>query len=104
MKNCAFYELLHGRRDEKSDAWMTTTLLAKQAGIGRCHLSGVINGTPGRGKYTRQRLFPYLTEEEVRTLGWSEEYNRWRRETNPKFQGLAACSTGNNVPISEAAG
>lgn len=69
---------------------MNVTKLAKMATVGRCHLEQVLANVPGRGLYTRRRLFPYLTAEEVRLLGWGEEYDRWRTE-----QG----STGNNVPI-----
>jgi len=92
MKNWQFYRLLHERRDEKNGARMTVSRLAALAGSGRAHVNQVLNNVPGRGFWTRRRLFPHLTEEEVRLLGWSDEYNRWRR------------STRNNVPISEAAG
>ena len=60
---------------------LTVTRLARLAGTGRAHCSEVLANKPGHGHLTRRRLFPHLTEEEVRTLGWTEEFNRWRSST-----------------------
>src|SRR5262245_22722424 len=67
-----FYRLLHGRG-------VTLKKLAAAADSSVTHLSQVFCGH--RGAKTRQRLFPLLTEDEVRSLGWTEEYNRWRGST-----------------------
>jgi hypothetical protein len=95
MKNCNFHRLLHSRFDEKTGARMTTTLLAALAGVGRCHLCQVINNMPGRGGKTRRRLFPYLTYEEIKALGWERDYELWSRH-RPDRQCIS--STGSNVP------
>jgi hypothetical protein len=95
MKNWKFHRLLHSRFDEKTGARMTTTLLAALAGVGRCHLCQVINNVPGRGGKTRRRLFPHLTSEEIKALGWEREYELWSRH-QPDRQCLR--STQNIVP------
>jgi hypothetical protein len=95
MKNTEFYKLLHSRFDEKSGARMNTTLLAERAGVGRCHLIQVLNNVPGRGKHTRRRLFPLLTLEEIKTLGWEHGYELWTRHY-PDRQ--CHYSTEKNVP------
>jgi len=95
MKNWKFHRLLHSRFDEKTGARMTTTLLAEQAGTGRCHLSQVINSVPGRGSQTRRRLFPHLTYEEIQALGWERAYELWFRHRPDRH---CLCSTGSNVP------
>jgi len=74
---------------------MTTTLLAALAGVGRCHLCQVINNVPGRGGKTRRRLFPHLTHEEIKALGWEREYELWSRH-RPDRRCLR--STQNIVP------
>jgi len=99
---------------------MTTGELARRIGSGRAHVCQVLNNKPGRGIWTRRRLFPHLTKKEVEALGWSEEYNRWRRSQKRPAQILKkhglrveqfetelgtvtfASSTGNNVPKKEA--
>lgn len=81
-----FFQSLHGRG-------LNQTTLAQAATCGRAHLSEVLNNKPGHGHFTRPRLFPFLTVEEVRLLGWTEEYNRWRaKQAEPQR------STGNFVP------
>lgn len=61
--------------------------LQKLAGLigqtSHVHLSKVLNNR--HGKETRPKLFPHLTAEEIRLLGWTTEYEAWR-------------STQNNVP------
>lgn len=52
------------------------------------HLSKVLNNKPNHGKETRAKLFPHLTAEEIRLLGWTTKHDSWR------------CSTGHNVPFS----
>ena len=93
--------MLHSRLDKKTGARMTTGELARQIGSNRAHVCQVLNNKPGRGMWTRRRLFPHLTEKEVEALGWSGEYNRWRflREMEQK---AAQRSTGNNVPSLES--
>jgi predicted naringenin-chalcone synthase len=103
---------------------MTIGYLAAEIGSSRAHVCQVLNNTPGRGMWTRRRLFPHLTEKEMEALGWSEEYNRWRRlqkstakktskilskyglhtETFETDIGLVvfASSTGNKVPSLES--
>ncbi|WP_340581695.1 hypothetical protein [Klebsiella pneumoniae] len=49
------------------------------------HVSEVLNNKPRHGHHTRPKLFPHLTAEEIRLLGWTTEYEAWR-------------STQNNVP------
>ena len=95
MKNWKFHRLLHSRFDEKTGARMTTTLLAERAGVGRCHLSQVLNNAVGRGKHTRRRLFPWLTHEEIRALGWEREFELWSRHRPDR---TCLCSMQNNVP------
>lgn len=64
--------------------------LEKLAGLigqtSHVHLSKVLNNLPNYGRETRPKLFPHLTAEEIRLLGWTTEYEAWRR------------STQNNVP------
>jgi len=74
---------------------MTTTVLAERAGVGRCHLSQVLNNVTGRGRHSRRRLFPWLTHEEIKALGWEREFELWRRH-RPDRQCL--CSMQNNFP------
>jgi hypothetical protein len=95
MKNWKFHRLLHSRFDAKTGARMTTTLLAALASVGRCHLCQVINNVPGRGGKTRRRLFPYLTYEEIKALGWEREFELWSRHLPDR---TCLCSTQNNVP------
>jgi hypothetical protein len=91
MKNWKFHKLLRSRLNEKNGAPMTTGELALRIGSSRSHVCQVLNNNAGRGIWTRRRLFHHLTEKEVKALGWSEEYNRWRRSTrnnvpNPKTE------------------
>src|SRR5208282_2785329 len=95
MKNWKFHRLLHSRFDEKTGARMTTTLLAERAGVGRCHLCQVINNVPGRGGKTRRRLFPHLTYEEIKALGWEREFELWSMHSPDR---TCLCPTRNNVP------
>ena len=82
MKDWKLYQSLHGRGlDQKK--------LATLAGTGRSHLCQVLANKSGRGHLTRRRLFPHLTTEEVRLLGWEEEYRRWAKKNG---------STENIVP------
>lgn len=96
MNNWNFHKLLHSRFDEKTGARMTTTLLAERAGVGRCHLSQVLNNVPGRGKHTRRRLFPLLTYDEIKALSWERDFELWTRHRPDRH---CFCSTENIVPI-----
>lgn len=51
---------------------MTISRLAGLICAGRAHLSQVLNGKPGRGFFTRQKLAPHLKAEELEALGWDE--------------------------------
>ena len=65
---------------------MTLQKLAARIGErGHAHVSEVLNNKPRHGHHTRRKLFPHLTAEEIRLLGWTTEYTAWR-------------STQNNVP------
>lgn len=58
------------------------------------HVCEVVNNKPGHGgSTTRQKLFAHLTAEEIKALGWTREFNAWRREQKK------GGSTGNNVPM-----
>jgi hypothetical protein len=70
MKQNEFKKSLRERR-------MSVTKLAHLAVVGRSHLAQVLENRPGRGLYTRRRLFPHLTAKEVMLLGWGDEYARW---------------------------
>jgi len=94
MKNWNFHRLLRSRFDAKTGARMNTTLLAERAGVGRSHLSLVVNNVAGRGKHTRRRLFPWLTLEEIKALGWERDYELWSKN-RPDRRCLR--STENNV-------
>jgi len=63
-----FKMLLHRRK-------MTINRLAKLAGVGRSHLSQVLNGVKGRGGQTRRKVAPLLTAEELTKLGWDHDGN-----------------------------
>ena len=76
--NWKLYRSLHSRG-------LTQVKLAELTGTGRAHLCQVLANKPGRGHWTRRRLFPHLTLREVILLGWKNEYRRWS-------------STRNNVP------
>lgn len=66
---------------------MTLQKLAGLIGLQRHnHVSEVICNKSGHGGRTRRKLFPHLTPEEIRLLGWTTEFEAWRR------------STQNNVP------
>ena len=66
---------------------MTLQKLAALIGLKKHnHVSEVLNNQPKHGHHTRPKLFPHLTPEEIRLLGWQTEYDAWR------------CSTQNNVP------
>jgi hypothetical protein len=65
---------------------MTLQKLAARIGSTHSHLSQVLTHKPGRGGHTRRKLFPHLTPEEIRLLGWTDEFTAWAR------------STQNNVP------
>lgn len=56
---------------------LTQVKLAALTGIHRSVLAQILTNTPGRGKETRVKLFPHLTEEEIRLLGWQREYHAW---------------------------
>jgi hypothetical protein len=103
MKNWTFYRLLHSRLDEKTGARMTTSELARRIGSSRAHVCQVIANVPGRGIWTRRRLFPHLTQKEVKALGWSEEYNRWRslKQFREDYEAWATCepSDSNEPPV-----
>lgn len=60
-------------------------LAAKLGQTSHVHLSKVLNNVPHYGKETRPKLFPHLTTEDIRLLGWTPQYDAWR-------------STQNNVP------
>jgi transcriptional regulator with XRE-family HTH domain len=82
MKNWTFYRSLHSRR-------MTVAQLAAQIGSGRAHVTQVLNNKPGRGLETRTKLFRVLTYEEIRALGWWNDFLIWLRKDVPrgtKFQ------------------
>ncbi len=66
MKNFKFHQSLRKR-------CLTASSLARLAGVGRSHLSQVINGKPGRGGHTRRKIARHLTEEELGLLGWDAE-------------------------------
>lgn len=87
-----FYRSLH-------DRGLNQEKLAALAQTGRAHLCEVLNNKPQHGHRTRQRLFPHLTSEEVRLLGWTTEFNRWRKVQSEKNALLVASSTRNFVPI-----
>lgn len=93
MKNVAFHMALRARG-------LNLKILAAQSHTAHTHLSEVINGKPSHGHYTRWRLFPLLTEDEVRILGWTDEYDRWRRGEKIKeaVEHLGTSSTGNTFP------
>jgi hypothetical protein len=55
----------------------------------------VLNNAVGRGKHTRRRLFPWLTHEEIRALGWEREFELWSRHRPDR---TCLCSMQNNVP------
>lgn len=74
---------------------LTQAKLAELAVTGWAHLCQVLHNKKGRGHFTRRRVFPHLTEEEVSLLGWAEEYAVWRQKNRPE----SASSTGNIVPI-----
>jgi hypothetical protein len=78
MKNWTFYRLLHSRRDREGRR-MTIRILAEQIGTRGSHLCEVLNNRPGHGHQTRVKLFRVLTYEEIRALGWWEEFLQWLR-------------------------
>jgi len=63
MKNRAFYLSLHARGLRVED-------LARRIHSSRSHVNQVLNNVPGRGHYTRNKLKPLLTAEEIQLLGW----------------------------------
>ena len=56
MKNTGFYRMIHLRG-------LTTSMLAKAAGCGRCHLTEVLNGSR-QGIHTWPKLRLVLSAEE----------------------------------------
>jgi hypothetical protein len=86
MNNWRFYRSLHGRRD-KDGKQMTTEKLAEQIHSERTHVTQVLNNKPGRGGKTRRKLFRVLTEEEIRALGWWDEFEKYRQKYPKKFHG-----------------
>ena len=84
--NWPLYRSLHARG-------LTQARLAKLTGINRSVLARILTNEPGRGKETRQKLFPHLLRSEVELLGWQAEFNAWcQRQSTQKS------STPNNVP------
>ncbi len=57
--------MLRGRR-------MNFTKLAVAAGLGRSHVSQVLNGRPGRGGQSRRKLAKVMTEAENEAMGWGQ--------------------------------
>lgn len=57
--------MLAGRR-------MNFTRLAAAAGLGRSHVSQVLNGHPGRGGQSRRKLAKVMTEVEKEVMGWGQ--------------------------------
>ena len=85
MRNYEFMRALHSRS-------MSLQKLAEAIGLtSHTHVSKVISGRPGRGKWTRRRLAPLLTPRELELLGWDANGNL-----------VAQSSTGNNVPGASA--
>lgn len=61
---------------------MTLLKLARLIGLERHnHVSEVICNKAGHGGRTRRKLFPHLTPEEIRLLGWTTEYTAWLSST-----------------------
>lgn len=71
MKNYPLHQSLKARG-------LNTEKLARLIGTGRAHLTDVLNNMPGHGHFTRPKLFPHLTDEEIQLLGWQGEHQRWK--------------------------
>lgn len=80
--NDALYKSFHRRG-------LTQAKLAALTGVNRSVLARILCNYPGRGKETRPKIIPFLTPEELQTLGWTDGTT-----ANPVEQR----STGNNVP------
>jgi len=93
MKNIALHTSLKKRG-------LSFGKLAVLANVGRAHLSQVLANVPGRGFKTRHKLFLHLTEEEIGLLGWTEEYQVWKknRPENAAAPRREQSSTENIVP------
>lgn len=74
MKNWTFYRQLHGRG-------LTVAKLAQAIASDRSHLNRVLNNHEGRGGYTRKKLFRLLTYDEIKALGWWDEFMNWLEDT-----------------------
>ena len=81
---------MHGRG-------MTQTKLARLAGVGRCALSQVLANKPGRGKFTRRRLLPYLSHTEIALLGWEADWLAWWVERCRALNGAKEYTSGAGV-------
>jgi transcriptional regulator with XRE-family HTH domain len=71
--NWPLYKSMHARQ-------LTQAKLAELTGINRSVLARILTNEPGRGKKTRHKLFPHLTQVEINLLGWGNEYNGWKLE------------------------
>lgn len=78
MNQIAF--LMHHRTPEEGGP-MTITRLAREAGVGRAHLSQVLHNVPGRGGHTRRKIAPRLTTAERLLLGWDNTGKRCQSST-----------------------
>ena len=65
-----FLSLIHARG-------LTVEALARLAQSGRCHVTQVLANKPGRGHLTRRRLAPYLSNDEIKALGWPVKRNQF---------------------------
>lgn len=89
--NWPLYRSLHARG-------ITQAKLATLTGINRSVLCRIMANEHGRGKESREKIFPHLVTAEIQALGWWAEYATWWHKTTGQPLPMEQNSTANIVP------
>ena len=82
MKDTLFMRLLKSRRCSQCGLKMSVVRLSQLSGVNRAHLTNILAGRK-TGTFMRWRLYPYLTIDEIKALGWEagfEEARAWAEQ------------------------